>query len=253
MNAYLKNLNRIEFFVSFACTGRCKHCSEGEHTDCGEHIDGDVAADVVRRICGKYQIDSIMAFGGESLLYPDVVYKIFTAAKEMGIPKRQLITNGFFTKDAEKIKRTAELIRESGVNAILLSVDAFHQENIPIAWVRKFAEAVKEEGVNLRTNPAWLVSEEDQNPYNMETRRILSEFEQLGIGCASGNVIFPSGNALKYLKEYFKGANLPENPYEEDPMDIRAVSISPNGDTTIGGNVYQTDILDIIRDYVPKS
>lgn len=29
MNEYIKNLNRIEFVVTRACTGKCKHCSEG--------------------------------------------------------------------------------------------------------------------------------------------------------------------------------------------------------------------------------
>ena len=36
MNQYLKNLNKIEFIVTYACTGRCKHCSEGDHASCGE-------------------------------------------------------------------------------------------------------------------------------------------------------------------------------------------------------------------------
>lgn len=37
MNKYIKNLNRIEFVVTMACTGRCIHCSEGEHKSGGEH------------------------------------------------------------------------------------------------------------------------------------------------------------------------------------------------------------------------
>ena len=39
MNKYLKNLNRIEFVVTYACTGMCKHCSESDHKSCGERID----------------------------------------------------------------------------------------------------------------------------------------------------------------------------------------------------------------------
>ncbi len=27
-NPYIKNLNKIEFVVTMACTGKCKHCSE---------------------------------------------------------------------------------------------------------------------------------------------------------------------------------------------------------------------------------
>ena len=39
MNKYLKNINRIEFVVTMACTGKCKHCSQGSHIS-NEHING---------------------------------------------------------------------------------------------------------------------------------------------------------------------------------------------------------------------
>ena len=47
MNQYLKNLNKIEFVVTYACTGRCKHCSESDHTFCGERINPEFAADAI--------------------------------------------------------------------------------------------------------------------------------------------------------------------------------------------------------------
>ena len=50
MNEYFKHLNKIEFVITYACTGKCKHCSEGDHAPCGEHIDGEKAADAVREI-----------------------------------------------------------------------------------------------------------------------------------------------------------------------------------------------------------
>lgn len=250
MNPYVQNLNRIEFVVTMACTGRCKHCSEGEHTGGGEHIDGHVGAEVVRRVCGSYEIKSMMTFGGEPLLYPEAVCQIHRAAKKMGIPKRQLITNGYFTRDESRIGETAKKLTESGVNDILLSVDAFHQETIPLEPVLTFARAMLSTGVRLRTTPAWLVSEKDDNPYNQKTREILKAFDELRIPSNEGNVIFPAGNALLYLKEYFQEGDSPENPYEEDPKDIRAISVGPDG-TVFDGNVYQTDILDILERYAP--
>ncbi len=53
MNKYLENLNRIEFVVTMACTGRCIHCSEGEHKSSGKHIDGDIAVQAVIDICNN--------------------------------------------------------------------------------------------------------------------------------------------------------------------------------------------------------
>ena len=87
MNQCLKNLNKIEFVVTYACTGRCKHCSEGDHTNCGEHIDPQIAADAVRKIAAEYDIKTVMTFGGEPLLYTDAVYAIMTVAKELNIHK----------------------------------------------------------------------------------------------------------------------------------------------------------------------
>lgn len=251
MNQYIQNLNRIEFLVTLACTGRCKHCSEGEHLTDGEHINGDAAAQAVYKLCSVFNIESLMTFGGEPLLHSDVVCKIHTAAKEMNIPKRQLITNGFFSKDEEKIKYVTMKLAESGVNAVLLSVDVFHQETIPLKSVKEFAQAVKAEGINIRTHPAWLVHKEDENPYNLKTLEILQEFKSLGISASEGNIIFPSGNTLKYLSEYFDLNKKYINPYEENPEDIRALCISPNGNV-LGGNIYQTDILDIIENYTPE-
>lgn len=250
MNQYLKNLNKIEFVVTYACTGRCKHCSEGDHASFSERIDPGIAADAVRKIAAEYDIKTVMTFGGEPLLYMDAVYEIMTAAKELNIAKRQVITNGYFSKDAEKIREVAEQLSECGVNDLLLSVDAFHQETIPLCLVKQFAAEAKKCGIPIRLQPAWLRSAVDDNPYNRKTREILGSFTDMEIPVGEGNVVFPEGNALKYLAEYFTDT-LPENPYAEDPHDIRCVSFEPNGDV-LGGNAYQDDIMEIISNYTPK-
>jgi hypothetical protein len=191
-----------------------------------------------------------MTFGGEPLLHADAVCAVMCAATELQIPRRQVITNGYFSKSAEKICAVAQQLAACGVNDLLLSVDAFHQETIPLAPVRTFAAAVKEAGGAIRISPAWLVSRDADNPYNKKTHEILAHFTELGIPEGSGNVIFPSGNALKYLADYFDPDNLPINPYEESPEDIRTISIDPDG-SVLGGNIYDTDILTLIERHTP--
>ena len=249
-NEYLKELNKIEFAVTYACTGKCKHCSEGEHTLRGERIAPTVAADSVRRISAEYDIKTVMAFGGEPLIYPDAVYAIISAAKECGIPKRQVITNGYFTKKADKVSQTAKMLSECGVNDLLLSVDAFHQETIPLDAVKFFAEEAGRRDIPIRLQPAWLVSPDANNPYNIKTREILDSFSGIGIFQNEGNIIFPEGNAAEYLSEYFTDIP-PQNPYIEDPCNVKCVSFSPNGDV-LNANVYQTDIMEIIKNYTPQ-
>ena len=250
MNPYIKNLNRIEFLITLACTGRCKHCSEGEHTGCGISINADAAASLVTKVAAQFPIQSLMTFGGEPLLHPETVCAIHRAAKDAGIPKRQLITNGFFSRDERKIRTVSEALVQSGVNDFLLSADAFHQETIPLEPVKTFASAVLQAGGAVRMNPAWLVSRDADNSYNKITHEILAHFTAMGIPEGGGNVIFPSGNAMKYLGEYFDPDNLPVNPYEESPYDVRTISIDPDG-SVLNGNIYETDILRLIETYDP--
>ena len=182
-------------------------------------------------------------------MYTDAVERIMTAAKELNIPKRQVITNGYFSENADKIREVAERLAVCGVNDLLLSVDAFHQETIPLDLVKNFAAEAKKCGIPIRLQPAWLVSTADDNPYNRKTREILDGFADMNIPVGEGNNIFPEGNALKYLAEYFTD-ELPENPYADDSRDVRCVSFSPNGDV-LDGNVYRNDIMEIIKDYAP--
>lgn len=249
MTSCFKNLSKLEFVVTYACTGKCRHCSEGDHMPCGEHIDPDVAANAVRQVAAEYDIKTVMTFGGEPLLYANAVYAIMNAAREVDVPHRQVITNGCFSNNCLHIRETAAELAACGVNDLLLSVDAFHQEILPLNTVKLFAQEVKDRGIPIRLSPAWLVSRTDDNPYNVKTREILEQFCNMDIPVGEGNVIFPEENAKKYLAEYFTDT-IPVNPYTEDPCDVHCLSFSPNGDV-LDGNVYERDIMEILKVYTP--
>lgn len=246
-NQRLKKLSKIEFVVTDACTGKCKHCSEGDHALCGAQLDARLAADAVRKIAALYDVQTVMAFGGEPLLCPDTVCAIMTAAKELNVSRRQVITNGYFSKSAETVREIARRLAACGVNDLLLSVDAFHQEHIPPDAVKAFARELIACDIPTRLSPAWLVSETHDNPYNRETREILRHFTAMGLPVGVGNVVFPEGNARKFLAAYFTD-ECPVNPYVENPRDVRCVSFAANGDV-LGGNVYREDVMQILRNY----
>ena len=249
MNAYLQNVSKIEFVVTNACNGSCKHCSQGSHDAPYAYIEPRVAANSVRRITRHYDIHTVMAFGGEPLLHPDAVCAIMAAARDAGVPHRQVITNGCFTKDVARMHEVAARLAGAGVTDLLVSVDAFHQETLPIEAVRLFLVAAKENGLPARLQPAWLVSAADENPYNEKTRKLISSLADLHLSTGSGNVIFPEGNATRHLAAYF-AENIPENPYRDDPYDLRCISFEADG-SVLGGNVYARDILDILDAYAP--
>lgn len=263
MNPYL-NIDRLEFILTDRCTGRCKHCSAGDRVlhPRGMHIPQEAAGRAVRELADMFDMQSVMTFGGEPLLYPEVACAIHRAAAECGIPKRQIITNGFFTRDAERIRDVARSLAEAGVNDLLLSVDGFHQETIPIEAVRQFALAVKAAGIEkARFSPAWVVNEGFDCTENTHTREVLAALADTGLPVHDGNDIFLAGNALEYLSHYYPPAKLNmadccgSMPYTEPLTNQTSLSIEPNGDVTVCafviGNVCRESMRDIVARYDP--
>lgn len=261
------NLNRIEFIITYQCTGKCKHCSVGSRlhqTSNGRHVLADKAVEAIEKLSAMYDIKSVMTFGGEPLLYPDVVCAIHKKAAECDIEIRSLITNGYFTANDDKCREVAYNLAQSEVNHVLISVDAFHQETISQSSVYTFAKYVIESGIaNAKLHPAWVVNNEHENQYNVKTKEILSSFLDLGTQISSGNNIFLSGNARDHLSQYYDKPQLDLSiecgtlPYTSPLTDVSSISIAPNGDVEICsfviGNIYDEDIIDIVTRYNPYS
>ena len=233
----MADINRIEFIVTWQCGGRCKHCQIGgdinKHST-PTHVPADYAVDAVKKLTSVYDIKSVMTFGGEPLYYPEVTAAIHKAATECGIKTRQIITNGYFTNNAEKSKLVANALADAGVNNLLLSVDAFHQERIPIEPVYRFAcDVIDAEIPGFCIHPVWLVNKDHDNPYNMRTRELLDKFADLPVEIGRGNDIFLMGNAAEFLREYYDEPDVPES-YSES-SEVTSITILPNGDVDIGG------------------
>lgn len=264
MNPYL-HINRLEFVLTDHCTGRCRHCSVGArvaHPRREHHVPEAAAVQAIRFLAENYAMESVMTFGGEPLLYPEVTCAIHRTAKECGIPCRQIITNGYFSKDEARIRQVAQSLAEVGVNDVLISVDAFHQETIPLAPVRVFARAVMEAGVSkVRLSPAWVVNEAFDCPENTRTRGILASFHDLGLRIHEGNDIFMAGNAIEHLAKYYPPPCLDRNdrcgtmPYTEPLTHQSSLSIEPDGSVTVCGfvigHVDRESMADIVERYDP--
>ncbi len=248
MSGIFAKLNRIEFVVTNSCSGKCRHCSEGGRLTGNARLSGELCARVVREMCENYKIESLMTFGGEPLLCPETVLAIHRTAREMGIPRRDLITNGFFSRDCDRIREVALGLAEAGVTKILLSVDAFHQEFIPTEPVKIFASEALRAGLTIKTHPAWLGGCEAENPWNHRTHELLDEFAELGLSPSDGNTVFPEGNAKIHLAEYFPEGVTHENPYADDPRDIRCFSVDADG-SVLGGSIYESSPHEILAAY----
>lgn len=260
---YLK-LDRIEFMTTYHCPGRCRHCSVGGRINKPgpHHVPVKESAGAIRWLAANYPVESVMTFGGEPLLYSEAVCALHGTARDCGIPTRQLITNGYFSKQPERIRQAAEDLIEAGVNDILLSVDAFHQKTIPLGPVLEFAGRIMELRPDIiQLQPSWVVNEAHDNPWNTRTRKVLAEFSGLGVPVGRGDDIFMAGNAVENLAQYYPGPKLDlddacgSQPYTE-PLDlVSSLSIEPNGDVVACafpiGNLLRESMKEIAARYDP--
>lgn len=213
-----------------------------------------------------FKIESLMAYGGEPLLFPTAVTSIFRAATTKGVGKRELITSGYFSNDSAFINYVAEQLIAAGVNDVKISVDAFHQEHIPVQRIDPFIAALKANKFkNILLHPAWLVSQDADNYYNRETRRLLEVISRTyDIKISRGNTITLSGLAKKYLWNYFPEQTIDlattcgTIAHTNSLSDVKTLRILANGNIAICraiviGNIFRSSIESIIQDYDPNT
>ncbi len=258
------NVGRIEFIVTYRCNSHCKHCQIGQdkRESSPAKVDTQLAVQIVERVAQTYSPQSVMTFGGESLLYSDTVCAIHAAAKANDIPERQVITNAGWPRLEDEFRAVALKLAESGVTYIAVSVDGFHQEQIPIGILDRNVRALVDSGISLAWNPCWVVSKEHENPWNESTRSVLRDLSHLPVRESSGNTVQPRGKALKWLGDLMPSRMLAlegtcgDLPYTGRLDEVGGISVQPDGSIAVCnevsiGNAHQRDILDILRDYDP--
>jgi MoaA/NifB/PqqE/SkfB family radical SAM enzyme len=205
------------------------------------------------------KLKSFMVFGGEPMLFPNRAISTFKKAQELGIPKIEMLTNGFWGRNRKEAEKLATKLKISGLNCLGISVDAFHQQHIPLEYPRNAAAAASFAGIEQVTwNVAVIESLNGKNKYDRKTAQILKMLESVGIEAHIHNVL-PVGRAAKNLRRYFKREPL-EGPCTSDPIlgndltNIKCVTLEPSGEVDICwhlaiGNAKEKPLSQILRQY----
>jgi MoaA/NifB/PqqE/SkfB family radical SAM enzyme len=264
MNPYL-DLHRLEFSITYRCSAHCLHCQVEDdlRRSAPAAIDPTLGAQIVHRVARAYPLRSLMTFGGEPLLYPEAVCAIHQAAQEEGIAHRSIITNASVPRPEAAFRALARRLAACGVNAVYISVDAFHQANIPLEVVERNARALAEAGIEeLVWNPCWVVSREHDNTWNRRTREVLAALSYLPAREDEGNVVQPDGHARDALAEFLPpkvplpAGSCGDMPYTGPLDEIGSIGVEPDGAISVChelaiGNAAQEDVIEILQRYDP--
>lgn len=260
------DIRRVEYLVTKRCTGWCQHCSVMTGDRNPDHSYRDLTAVLAAsaHLYAAFPVSSMMVYGGEPLLYLDNVVQLFRFACESGVSRRELITNGYFSRDFRKIASSVVRLAQSGMTHAYVSVDAFHQPRIPLAQVEEFLSTLLLQGSGqVFLHPSWVVGRDHDNEYNQRTESIVCQLvERHGVRVSDGNNIIPAGRFRHSLCEYYpRFPELPPQkcrdiPYANAPDRVGSLRFLPNGDVhicrgVILGNIFEAELPRMLQAYEP--
>jgi hypothetical protein len=205
------------------------------------------------------KLESFMVFGGEPMLYPERAIDIFSKAQELKIPKIDMLTNGTWGKSKKTSDTLAKKLKTAGLNILGVSVDAFHQQYIPLEYPRNTAQSAMKAGIEQITwNVAVIESIDATNRYDRKTKNILKSLEHTGIE-AHIHKVAPVGRAAKTLPRHFQASSFDAACEGEEPIgntltDPESICIEPSGLVDICwrlpiGNAKTSPLSQLLNDY----
>lgn len=259
-------ITSVDFLITFRCNANCKHCGYRAGPSNHGYMKVDDAKKWLSTLASAHPLQSITIHGGEPLLFfPNYcLERILRYATELNIPKRGIITNGFWATDKETARRKLTKLKSCGLTNITFSVDGFHQEHIPIETVRIcIEEAVALGFTKVGILSHYLISPKAENIYNKLTNQALAKIEDIdGIQIARYKTSL-YGRAAETLAEFMeKDSKLPSGPCRlsywlgSEIQNPKAIEIDFDGHVTLCpgiciGNLKTQPLTDVLRDYVP--
>lgn len=140
--------NNIGIALTRRCNASCRICC----FECNPVRDETLTEQEVYGIIEQAkEIDGISRIGfsgGESMLYPDLLFSGLAKAKEAGM-RTSLTSNGFWGEDDIMCRRTLNTFRTLGLDSLTISVDHYHLEYVPLSAIVNIIRNSKSIGVSL--------------------------------------------------------------------------------------------------------
>ncbi|MFX1534478.1 MAG: radical SAM protein [Promethearchaeota archaeon] len=170
----------VDFLVTFKCPAKCSHCSYKAAPDRKGQMELEDVERYFKELADTQPLQSITVHGGEPFLCFDLLKSIMKKAKELGIPHRGVITNSYWAKTQIQAKKKLTELKEAGLTHITFSVDGFHQEFIPVEYVRNAIIVAANIGFEKLWVDSYFVGDlnSDNHP-NYLTRKAIAKLGEL--------------------------------------------------------------------------
>lgn len=138
----------LGLILGTGCNANCRICLWGSKLNNGPVMSVKNACNWIDQT-HKYQGLKLIGFsGGELFLYLDTMKQIADyAMKKHGVPSG-VSTNSFWAKTRDEAYNVLSILYEKGLREMLVSVDDFHQEYIPLEYVKNSLDVAQKLGIH---------------------------------------------------------------------------------------------------------
>jgi len=225
----------VTLILTYRCTNQCRHCCYGAAPNRNTLMKIEEVRNYLKELSKIQLPEWVCIFGGETLLYPELLFNVISEVKKFEVPRVSVITNGFWGKDEQLARKYVKNLKNAGLNLLILSVDAFHQEFIPLEIVKtvlRVAEDVKME--NIEVDAKVLDNFEEQNVYNERTKALLKEIQEEFNVKIDVKSVHLYGRAAYDLARHLPSKGIPEDKcsslhYYGTLKEPTGIEIEPNG------------------------
>ena len=258
-------LKGLDIILTYDCTGRCAHCCYragpgADETLSVAEVEGYLVA------AADQPLKWVLLFGGEPFLhYALLRASVALAAQLAGV---LVVTNGYWATNPDTARQLLAGLQEAGLDYILFSVDAFHQEHTPLERVAIGIDTARELGYRtVEVDNRCLGAPDEDNAFNRRTQAIMARLAErcdlTGVNVIQGPARMV-GRAADELSPYLaKRSTLPTECPLPDYLggDLRApstVEIHPGGWVNLCaglalGNAHERPLDEILAEYDPNA
>ena len=242
-------ITQIHVLLTYMCTLECQHCfvCSSPHSE-GTFTPSQVTA-LLDQTDALGTVDKIYFEGGEPFLFYPVLLDSIRQARGRGY-SAGIVTNGYFATSEENARFFLGPLRDLGITDLSISDDVFHYEDRQENAARRASAAAGDLGLPasiLALDPGGSGPEMSRSP--REERK----------GVITGGSIMFRGRAAVQLSGYAKARDwrqFTSCPYEDLRHPSR-LHVDAFGNLQICqgiciGNIWETPLDRLIRDYSPK-
>ncbi|MGC8849652.1 MAG: radical SAM/SPASM domain-containing protein, partial [Candidatus Bathyarchaeia archaeon] len=138
----------VGLIITERCNAACSHCWFNSGPDRGREMSFEEAKGYIDQAREIPSIRHISFTGGEPFLLPEMLVRLVRYASDMGF-YTECVTNSFWASTESSAEKMLRRLMDSGLEVINLSVDDFHQRQIPFERVLNSYRAARRLGLKV--------------------------------------------------------------------------------------------------------